>query len=615
MAIVQISRITQRKGLSENLPQLAGAEFGWVIDERRLFIGNGTIQEGAPAIGNTEILTQYSDIFAIAGLYTYKGEAGGYTVQTGPTSGDPVQRTLQSVLDEMASVKDFGATGDGDTDDTAAINRALFQMFCRENNPQVRRSLFFPAGVYRVTDSIKIPPYCKLYGEGGDSSVILLTAADDSTVATYVAQTADSLQQTGVNIGNNGAATPQNIEIYNMGFQSNEEVDLFLIEDAEQITFQDVSFNGPFDQNDIANSQGVDSFDTGTLVGGTSYVNATNVATSSSGSGFGLTVNITAAGAVTLVTVNNPGQGYAVGETITISGGDDNATIEVLSTFNRVTTADIASVQFASTVSTITNTVTFDSCHFVGSSYAFNTDEEIQGITVQNSKFNTLWQGVRIGTGTPINGGPQGFRLLHNLFDTIFQEGIIIGAVENNMTGYNIFLDVGTSFQGGNQTPTTPIIDINGDNNVSLGDMFERDESFNLIEPRIEINSKKVFALDKGERVKFGSYRRNAGGEVFLDIPGSVAPTGVAIDVANIDGVTIQYTYKDSITFAKRTGVIEVSPDDGVNPVAWTEDYTEAAATGLTLSIQQSGDTVEVYYDITGPGSGGNFRYSLSYFE
>ena len=615
MAIVQISRITQRKGLSENLPQLAGAEFGWVIDERRLFIGNGTIQEGAPAIGNTEILTQYSDIFAIAGLYTYKGEAGGYTVQTGPTSGDPVQRTLQSVLDEMASVKDFGATGDGDTDDTAAINRALFQMFCRENNPQVRRSLFFPAGIYRVTDSIKIPPYCKLYGEGGDSSIILLTAADDSTVATYVAQTADSLQQTGGNIGNNGAATPQNIEIYNMGFQSNEEVDLFLIEDAEQITFQDVSFNGPFDQNDIANSAGVDAFDTGTLVGGTSYVNATNVATSSSGSGFGLTVNITAAGAVTVVTVNNPGQGYAVGETITISGGDDNATIEVLSTFNRVTTADIASVRFASTVSTITNTVTFDSCHFVGSSYAFNTDEEIQGITVQNSKFNTLWQGALIGTGTPINGGPQGFRLLHNLFDTIFQEGIVIGAVSNNMTGYNIFLDVGTSFQGGNQTPSTPIIDINGDNNVSLGDMFERDESFNQIEPRIEINNKKVFALDKGERVKFGSYRRNAGGEVFLDIPGSVAPTGVAIDVADIDGVTIQYTYKDSITFAKRTGVIEVAPDDGVNPVAWTEDYTEAAATGLTLSIQQAGDTVEVYFDITGPGSGGNFRYSLSYFE
>ena len=29
MAILQLSRITHRKGLSENLPQLAGAEFGW----------------------------------------------------------------------------------------------------------------------------------------------------------------------------------------------------------------------------------------------------------------------------------------------------------------------------------------------------------------------------------------------------------------------------------------------------------------------------------------------------------------------------------------------------------------------------------------------------------
>lgn len=62
MAIVQISRITNRKGLQENLPQLAGAELGWSIDQRRLFIGNGTLQEGAPEIGNTEILTEFSEV-------------------------------------------------------------------------------------------------------------------------------------------------------------------------------------------------------------------------------------------------------------------------------------------------------------------------------------------------------------------------------------------------------------------------------------------------------------------------------------------------------------------------------------------------------------------------
>lgn len=64
MAIVQISRITNRKGLQENLPQLAGAELGWSIDERRLYIGNGTLEEGAPVIGNTEILTEFSELVA-----------------------------------------------------------------------------------------------------------------------------------------------------------------------------------------------------------------------------------------------------------------------------------------------------------------------------------------------------------------------------------------------------------------------------------------------------------------------------------------------------------------------------------------------------------------------
>jgi hypothetical protein len=62
MAIVQISQITARKGLQVDLPQLAGAEFGWSVDERRLFIGNGTLAEGAPAIGNTEILTEYTPL-------------------------------------------------------------------------------------------------------------------------------------------------------------------------------------------------------------------------------------------------------------------------------------------------------------------------------------------------------------------------------------------------------------------------------------------------------------------------------------------------------------------------------------------------------------------------
>ena len=55
MAVIQISKIQHRRGLNADLPQLSSAELGWVIDQRKLFIGNGTTSEGAPQVGNTEI--------------------------------------------------------------------------------------------------------------------------------------------------------------------------------------------------------------------------------------------------------------------------------------------------------------------------------------------------------------------------------------------------------------------------------------------------------------------------------------------------------------------------------------------------------------------------------
>lgn len=256
MAIVQVSRITNRKGLTENLPQLAGAELGWCVDTRRLFIGNGTLQEGAPVIGNTEILTEFSDIVADAS-YTYKDIAVGYAAQTGPTPSDPVVRTVQEKLDDFASVRDFGAVGDGVADDTAAINRALFQLYCVEINSQVRRALYFPAGTYRITESIIIPTYAKMVGEGADCTTIYLDqSVDISTLTEYVARFGDSLQQTGANITNNGATAPRNIEISSMTFQTGPETDVFLVEDATQCYFDSVNFLGPYTASNFTTGGG-----------------------------------------------------------------------------------------------------------------------------------------------------------------------------------------------------------------------------------------------------------------------------------------------------------------------------------------------------------------------
>jgi len=58
VAVVQISRIQIRRGQKNTgtgLPQLASGELGWAIDSQELYIGNGAVSEGAPAVGNTNI--------------------------------------------------------------------------------------------------------------------------------------------------------------------------------------------------------------------------------------------------------------------------------------------------------------------------------------------------------------------------------------------------------------------------------------------------------------------------------------------------------------------------------------------------------------------------------
>jgi len=68
MAILQISQIQVRRGLNQDLPQLASGELGWSLDTRQLYIGNGTVSEGAVTEGVTEILTEYSAFNFTSGI-------------------------------------------------------------------------------------------------------------------------------------------------------------------------------------------------------------------------------------------------------------------------------------------------------------------------------------------------------------------------------------------------------------------------------------------------------------------------------------------------------------------------------------------------------------------
>jgi len=252
MPIVQISRIQHRRGKRTDLPQLAAGELGWVIDEQRLFIGNGTVADGAPAVGNTEIVTAGSSAFTTALTHTYKGYLGDATPIVTGASGD-VTRTLQAVLDDHASVKAFDAKGDDSTNDTAAIQRAIDELYsdtdALADDPRARRILFFPAGVYRINGSITIPPYAHLVGEGPDKTIIRQAGGNAP-----VAVTEDDEENVFGAIGTAGATTPTQIQIEGITFRNAEAYGGVSIDNATKVYFNNCKFQGTYASGGADNS-------------------------------------------------------------------------------------------------------------------------------------------------------------------------------------------------------------------------------------------------------------------------------------------------------------------------------------------------------------------------
>ena len=250
MPIVQISRIQHRRGKRTDLPQLAAGELGWVVDEQRLFIGNGTVADGAPAVGNTEIVTSGSSAFTSALSHTYKGYLGDST-----PVGTSQQRTTQQRLDDYVSVKDFGAKGDDSTADITAIQNAIDEIYKDTDKDDVRsrRVLFFPAGTYRINAALKIPPYAHLVGEGPDKTIIR-NSGNNAVMVTM-----DDEGNVGANIGNSGATTPTQIQISNMTLRNTVAYGGISLDMVTKAYINNVKFQGSYASSgaDASNSKGV----------------------------------------------------------------------------------------------------------------------------------------------------------------------------------------------------------------------------------------------------------------------------------------------------------------------------------------------------------------------
>lgn len=262
MAVVQISRIQVRRGRKgvSDIPQLASGELGWAVDTQELYIGNGSVAEGAPFVGNTKILTSTDNIFEIADQYEYK--TGSSLVQTGPTSRTPVRVTLQERLDYDVYVANFGAVHDDTVIQTEALQRAIDNVFLiTKTSPQNRYILQIAPGLYKINASLKLPPYCTLRGAGKNKTIIEQTTNNPIFITVNGSSTAGNYNETSSISASNQAT---NLDISGMTLQySQVSPKLFntamVLQSSSFGNFYDLKIKGYWDGDGVqANSKAFD---------------------------------------------------------------------------------------------------------------------------------------------------------------------------------------------------------------------------------------------------------------------------------------------------------------------------------------------------------------------
>ena len=109
MAVLEVAKIQVRSGLYEDLPALDTGEFGWCVDTQQLFIGKGTLAEGAPETGVTEIITEYTTASIINSFNSLNANVANITAIANAITSQignliPVSVTLSNNQSTLANV-------------------------------------------------------------------------------------------------------------------------------------------------------------------------------------------------------------------------------------------------------------------------------------------------------------------------------------------------------------------------------------------------------------------------------------------------------------------------------------------------------------------------------
>jgi hypothetical protein len=266
MAVVEIAKIQVRRGdaRTQGMPQLDTGEFGWAISGTNpesvapeLFIGN-KVTEGAAVTTNTRILTvlDLPNIFSnsiTTSTYFYEGHRT-IDINTGAGDADLI-RTVKDKLDDFVSLYDFIPKEDLlsiSVNFSPILQRAIDELYLNSDKaePFGRVILKIPAGAYTLEDTVYIPSYCALVGEGKDKTIFEFK--NDPATACFQFVGFDSTPGSYVTISSfDSAASPRHITISGMTIRYNfDTVDangtlpLMFVDGCLDSMITDVKFTG-----------------------------------------------------------------------------------------------------------------------------------------------------------------------------------------------------------------------------------------------------------------------------------------------------------------------------------------------------------------------------------
>ena len=116
---------------------------------------SGSVSLVVPTNGADQVVN-IGDLLVSTDLAASTGATLVGTIQSGTGA---VARTVDVELKERVSVKQFGAVGDGSTDDTLKIKAAILAVYLQGGG-----EIYFPVGTYVVSDTIVVPQRVTLVG-------------------------------------------------------------------------------------------------------------------------------------------------------------------------------------------------------------------------------------------------------------------------------------------------------------------------------------------------------------------------------------------------------------------------------------------------------------------